>query len=178
MLLGLSSPHLEWGETLNWHFRLGCLLASRCLRKTREQNFTSAGGAPPAALVGKLTSFPLLQRKLMPVVLHPIPQCHPQLRLFLRRHDLPPLLNARQHRIRNRVSRGSPMTFLLLQGSKAGYPGKRRIGKGGRGMTLLLLLLILSLKGTQRYSGLDRSPERGAYREPPEEGAGAGRSSG
>lgn len=135
---------------------------------------------PPASLPGKLTSFPLLQRKLMPVVLHPIPQCHPQLRLLLWGHNLPPLLNARQRRIRNRVSRRCRMTFLLLQGGKTGYPGKRGIGKGlnGRSMTLLmLLLLILGLESTYRYPRLDWS-QRGAYREPPEKRAGAGGSSG
>lgn len=136
---------------------------------------------PPTSQPHKLTSFPFLQRKLMPVILHSIPQCHPQLRLLLRRHDLPPLLNARQRRIRNCVSRRCRMTFLLLQGGKTGFPGKRGIGKGlnGRGMTILLLLLlmILSLKGTHRYSRLNWS-QRGAYREPREERAGARGSSG
>lgn len=151
-----------------------------CWKRCRSKISKVLNVMPPASLPDELTSFPLLQRKLMPVVLHPIPQCHPQLRLLLRRHDLPPLLNARQRRIRNRMSRCCRMPFLLLQGGKTRYPGKRGIGKGldGRGMTLLLpLLLILGLEGTYRYSSLYWS-QRGAYREPSEERAGAGGSSG
>lgn len=48
----------------------------------------------------------------MPIHLHPIPQRHPQLRLFRRLHRLPPLLNTRQCRIANsvRVDSRRPLT--------------------------------------------------------------------
>lgn len=55
---------------------IACWQADACERH-RSRNLRVPKGAPPASLPGKLTSFPLLQRKLMPVVLHPIPQCHP-----------------------------------------------------------------------------------------------------
>ena len=45
------------------------------------------------------TSLLLLQRQLSPVRLHPIPQRHPQIRLLLRRHALPSLLDVRQCRV-------------------------------------------------------------------------------
>lgn len=51
----------------------------------------------------KLTSLLLLQRQLRPINLHPIPQRHPQIRLFLRRHRLPPLLDISQRWVRDRV---------------------------------------------------------------------------
>lgn len=43
-MLCLSSHYWGWAETLKWYCRLGCLLASRCLRKTQQHNFTSAEG--------------------------------------------------------------------------------------------------------------------------------------
>lgn len=59
-----------------------------------------------------LTGFLFLHSKLMPVGFHPIPQCHPQFRLLLWRHDLPSLLNACQRWVRDSVSYS--MTPLLL----------------------------------------------------------------
>jgi hypothetical protein len=45
------------------------------------------------------TSLLFLRRQLGPINLHAIPQRHPQLGLFLRRHALPPLLDIRQRRV-------------------------------------------------------------------------------
>ncbi len=39
----------------------------------------------------------------MPVDLHPIPQCHPQIRLLLGVHLFPSLLDAGQSRVGDRV---------------------------------------------------------------------------
>lgn len=50
-----------------------------------------------------LTGFLLLQSQLMPVDLHPIPQCHPQIRLLLGVHLFPSLLDAGQSRVGDRV---------------------------------------------------------------------------
>ncbi len=57
------------------------------------------------------TSLLLLQRQLSPVRLHPIPQRHPQIRLLLRRHALPSLLDVRQGRV------GDGVRLSLLNGS-------------------------------------------------------------
>jgi len=48
-------------------------------------------------------SFLLLRRQLHPISLHTIPQRHPQIRLLLRRHRLPPLLDIRQRWVRDCV---------------------------------------------------------------------------
>lgn len=47
------------------------------------------------------TGLLLVKSQLMPVNLHTVPQLHPQLSLFLRRHGLPALLDAGKGRIRN-----------------------------------------------------------------------------
>lgn len=52
------------------------------------------------------TSLALLNRQLMPIVLHAVPQCHPQIGLLLRGHPLPSLLDFCQGRIRYGVLGG------------------------------------------------------------------------
>ena len=42
----------------------------------------------------------------MPIILHAVPQCHPQIGLFLRGHPLPSFLNIREGRIRYGVLGG------------------------------------------------------------------------
>lgn len=49
---------------------------------------------------GAHTGLALLYGQFMPIVLHAVPQCHPQIGLFLRGHPLPSLLNIRKRRIR------------------------------------------------------------------------------
>lgn len=50
-----------------------------------------------------LTGLLLLQRHLVPVNLHPVAQLHPQIRLLLRRHRLPSLLDTGQRWVGNGV---------------------------------------------------------------------------
>jgi hypothetical protein len=62
-------------------------------------------------------SFLLLQSQLGPIRLHSIPQRHPQIRLLLRWHALPSLLDIRQRRVGDRV--GVPA--LLESGHGVSY---------------------------------------------------------
>ena len=47
----------------------------------------------------QLTSLLLLHCHVVPIALHPVPQLHPELCLFLRRHRFPSLLDAGQQRV-------------------------------------------------------------------------------
>ena len=65
-----------------------------------------------------LTSLLLLESQFCPVLLHAIPQSHPQLGLLLQRHALPPLLEVRQGRFGD--------------GCRGGAAGGRGQGTAGR----------------------------------------------
>lgn len=52
-------------------------------------------------MAGLHTCFSLIQCQLVPIVLHPVPQRHPQISLLLWWHSLPSLLNLRERRVRD-----------------------------------------------------------------------------
>ena len=94
----------------------------------------------------KHTGLLLLQRQLVPVGLHSVPQRHPQLGLLLRRHGLPPLLDPGQRRVRDgvrvasllhrpvRVQAGGGARqegFGEASGAARGEEGGRRAGARG-----------------------------------------------
>ena len=92
----------------------------------------------------KHTGLLLLQRQLVPVGLHAVPQRHPQLGLLLRRHRLPPLLDPGQGRVRDGVRVRVPALLLprlqllllparVLTGGRDGQEGLQRASGGGRG---------------------------------------------
>ena len=68
----------------------------------------------------------------MPINLHPIPQRHPQIRLLLRRHSLPPLLYTGQRRVRDRMS-ASRTRLLSLFPLQTHHWRRLRGTKEGRG---------------------------------------------
>jgi len=59
------------------------------------------------ACVFRLTSFLLLNGKLVPAALHAVPQSHPELSLLLHGHTLPSLLDVGQRRVGDGVGRSS-----------------------------------------------------------------------
>lgn len=52
-----------------------------------------------------LTGLLLVERQVMPAILHAVAQRHPQLSLLLHRHRLPSLLDVGERRVRNGVRR-------------------------------------------------------------------------
>lgn len=68
----------------------------------------------------KRTGLLLLQSQLVPIHLHPIPQRHPEIGLFLWWHTLPSLLNIRQCRVGDGVRLAGLLVFTCYEGSAGG----------------------------------------------------------
>lgn len=83
----------------------------------------------------KRTGLLLLQRQVVPVGLHAVAQRHPQLRLLLRRHRFPPLLDPGKRRVRD----GVRLTVLrsrpgsVQTGGWGGEDGRKQPPGCGRG---------------------------------------------
>ena len=65
------------------------------------------GGKP------SFTGLLLHQREIVPIRLHAVPQRHPELRLFGRRHALPSLLDAGERGVRDGVGGGIALLLFL-----------------------------------------------------------------
>lgn len=86
-----------------------------------------------------LTSFLLGEREVVPVLLHAVPQGHPQVGLLARRHALPSLLNVGERRVRDGVARGGAAERRGLRSGAQQGAGRRGahhggwVGRSGRG---------------------------------------------
>jgi hypothetical protein len=78
-----------------------------------------------------LTSFLLSEREVVPVVLHAVPQGHPQVGLLAGRHALPSLLNVGEGRVRDGVARGGAAESRGLRGGAQQGAGRRGAHHGG-----------------------------------------------
>jgi hypothetical protein len=74
------------------------------------------------------TSFLLLKSQFGPVLLHAIPERHPEFGLFGRRHALPSLLDVGQGRVRDGVSGGSGAVDHDGGGSGDGSDSAQHLG--------------------------------------------------